>query len=67
MDENCVEIKNESIDLQDYLSPYLNLSLEKQYKIFSLGTRMNPLKSNFSRKEKNKEDFRRQKVFESKR
>ena len=45
------------MELQDYLSPYSNLSLEEQYKIFSLRTRMNPLKSNFSRNEKMKEEL----------
>jgi hypothetical protein len=40
MAEKGIEIKYESMELQDYLSPYSNLSLEEKYKIFSLRTRM---------------------------
>ena len=57
MAEKGVEIKYESMELKDYLRPYSNLSLEEQYKIFSLRTRMNPLKSNFSRNKKIKEEL----------
>ena len=35
--------------LQDYLNPCSNLKLEEQRNIFSLRSRMNELKTNFSR------------------
>ena len=47
--EKGAKIVYQSLELQDYLNPYSNLSLEDQLKIFSLRTQMNPLKSNFSK------------------
>ena len=57
MSEKGGQIRYETLELQDYLSPYSNLKLEDQQKIFSLRTQMNPLKSNFSRNEKMKQEF----------
>ena len=39
----------ESMKLNDYLNPCSNLKLEEQRNIFSLRSRMNELKTNFSR------------------
>ena len=40
------------LELQDYLNPYSNLTLEQKRKIFSLRTKMNPIKTFFSRNKK---------------
>ena len=55
--EKGAKIVYKSLELQDYLNPYSNLSLEDQLKIFSLRTQMNPLKSNFSKNEKIKQEI----------
>ena len=47
--EKASSIIYESLELQDYLKPCSNLKLEEQRSIFSLRSRMNELKSNFSR------------------
>ena len=55
--EKGAEIIYDTLELQDYLNPCSNLSLEDQQRIFSLRTRMNPLKSNFPKNEKMKQEL----------
>ena len=47
--EKAANIVYESIELQDYLHASSNLELEVQRLIFSFRSRMNEIKSNFSR------------------
>jgi hypothetical protein len=55
--EKGSDINYQDFELQDYLSPSSNLSLEDQQIIFSLRSKMYPLKINFSRNENIKEVF----------
>ena len=55
-DKGAGIIYNE-LELQDYLNPYSNFTLEQQRKIFSLRTKMNPLKTNFSRNKQMNPEF----------
>ena len=55
--EKGSEIKYDKLEIQDYLSPSANITLEKQQQIFSLRCKMNPLKENFSRNEQIKETY----------
>jgi hypothetical protein len=55
-DKGAGIIYNE-LELQDYLNPYSNFTLEQQSKIFSLRTKMNPLKTNFSRNKQMNPEF----------
>ena len=43
-----VKIKYDSLDIQDYLKPCANITIEEQRYLFSLRSEMNPLKANFS-------------------
>ena len=45
--ETGSEIKYEKLEIQDYLSPSANLTLEKQRQLFSLRCKMNQLKYKF--------------------
>ena len=47
--EKGSRIKYESLELQDYLNPSSNISIENQRLLFSLRCQMNILKSNFKR------------------
>ena len=47
--EKALNIIYDTLELQDYLKSCSNLKLEEQRSIFSLRSRMNELKSNFSR------------------
>ena len=47
--EKGSRIKYESLELQNYLNPCSNLTIENQRFIFSLGCEMNPIKKNFER------------------
>ena len=47
--EKDANIKYETLELQDYLNPYSNLSLKEQQHIFSLRTQMSPLRNNISK------------------
>ena len=49
-------IKYESLELQDYLNPCSNLTIENQRFIFSLRCEMNPLKKNFERNKNMKQE-----------
>ena len=51
------EIEYQDFGLQDYLSPSANIKLEDQHILFSLRSRMYPLKINFSRNGNIKEEL----------
>ena len=55
--EKGSHIKYQQLEIQDYLTPSANLTLEDQQLIFSLRCEMIPLKVNFSRKESLKEAY----------
>ena len=55
--EKGVRIKYSTLELQDYLKPCSNLQLQEQQYIFSLRSEMNPLKKNFERNTKMKQEF----------
>ena len=55
--EKGVRIEYSTLELQDYLKPCSNLQLQEQQYIFSLRSEMNPLKKNFERNTKMKQDL----------
>ena len=55
--EKGVKIKYKTLDLQDYLKPCSNLKLEDQHLIFSLQCEMNPIKKNFIKNIKMKQEY----------
>jgi hypothetical protein len=55
--EKASNIIYNSIQLQDYLNPCSNIKLEDQRAMFSLRSRMNETKTNFSRNNKLKNEY----------
>ena len=55
--DKASSIKYESLELQDYLNPCSNITLEDQRYIFSLRSRMNELRPNFSRNRTLKSEY----------
>ena len=51
------KIDYNNLELQDYLNPCSNMNLEDQRLVFSLRCEMNPLKTNFRRNMKMKEEY----------
>ena len=55
--EKGIQIKYKNLELQDYLNPCSNMTLEDQRLLFSLRCEMNPLNQNFRRNIKMKEEY----------
>ena len=55
--EKGINIKYNILELPDYLNPFSNMALEDQRTMFSLRCEMNPLKPNFKRNSRIKEEY----------
>ena len=55
--EKGLGINYNSLEIQDYLNPCSNISLEDQRFIFSLRCEMNPIKKNFTRNINMKQEY----------
>ena len=55
--EKGINIRYNSLELQDYLNPFSNMTLEDQRTMFSLRCEKNPLKPNFKRNSRIKEKY----------
>ena len=55
--EKGLGINYNSLEIQDYLNPCSNISLEDQRFIFSLRCEMNPIRKNFTRNINMKQEF----------